>query len=117
MLGSSGEFAHAYKLATCLHDRPDGFTLDGDLVGPYERAAQARQACENIKSLMEMAGGSIDDVIKHRLRHRARVPRRVLPIIRSYFKVDRAAPASSWTGSPDPNLFSRSTRGASSTIR
>ena len=40
------------------------FTLDGELVGVGDPAAQARQAMENIKFLMEKAGGSLADVVK-----------------------------------------------------
>jgi enamine deaminase RidA (YjgF/YER057c/UK114 family) len=89
MLGSSGEFAHAYKLGNFVYmTGQTGFTLDGDLVGPYDAAAQARQACENIKSLMEMAGGSIDDVIKLIVYVTEREYRaESYPIIRSYFNV------------------------------
>src|SRR6476619_923988 len=60
MLGSEGTFAHAYKLGNFVYmTGQTGFTLDGKLVGPYDPAAQARQACENIKALMEKAGGTI----------------------------------------------------------
>ena len=63
------------------------FTLDGELVGVGDPAAQARQACENIKALIEMAGGRLDDVVRiivyvtdrgHRLT--------AYPMIRRYFE-------------------------------
>jgi enamine deaminase RidA (YjgF/YER057c/UK114 family) len=89
MLGSEGAFAHAYKLGNFVYmTGQTGFTLDGELVGPYDPAAQARQACENIKALMEMAGGTIDDVIKVIVYVTEREYRaESYPIIRSYFKV------------------------------
>jgi enamine deaminase RidA (YjgF/YER057c/UK114 family) len=66
------------------------FKFDGTLVGVGDPAAQARQACENIKALMEMAGGSMDDVVKlivyitdRSYRHAA------YPVIRSYFNEPR----------------------------
>ena len=41
-----------------------GFDLDGRFVGAGDAGAQAEQACQNIKQLMEEAGGSIHDVCK-----------------------------------------------------
>lgn len=41
-----------------------GFDFDGRLVGIGDPAAQTRQALENIRRLMEMAGGSLRDVVK-----------------------------------------------------
>ena len=41
-----------------------GLSLDGRLIGAGDPARQARQACENIKTLVEMAGGSLADVVK-----------------------------------------------------
>ncbi len=89
MLGSTGNFAHAYRLGNFVYmTGQTGFTLDGELVGPYDAAAQARQACENIKALMEMAGGTIDDVIKVIVYVTEREYRaESYPIIRSYFKL------------------------------
>jgi enamine deaminase RidA (YjgF/YER057c/UK114 family) len=62
------------------------FTLDGKLVGVGDPAVQARQAMDNIKTLMEMAGGSLADVVKlvvyaTSYAHRATAQ----PTIRSYF--------------------------------
>lgn len=66
MLGSTGPFAHAYRLGNFVYmTGQTGFTLDGELVGAYDAAAQARQACENIKALMEMAGGTMDDIVRY----------------------------------------------------
>ncbi len=41
-----------------------GFGLDGEPITPGDPAAQARQACENIKKLMEEAGGDLSHVVK-----------------------------------------------------
>ena len=89
MLGSTGQFAHAYKLGNFVYmTGQTGFTLSGELVGAYDAAAQARQACENIKALMEMAGGTIDDVIKVIVYVTEREYRaESYPIIKSYFRV------------------------------
>ena len=58
MLGSNGPAAQCYRLGNFVYmTGQTGFTLDGQLVGAYDPAVQARQACENIKALMEMAGG------------------------------------------------------------
>ncbi|MGH2472654.1 MAG: RidA family protein [Candidatus Limnocylindria bacterium] len=64
-----------------------GITLDGRFVGAGDPAAQARQACENIKTLMEMAGGSMSDVVKLTvyvtdIRYREET----YPVIRKYFE-------------------------------
>ena len=41
-----------------------GFGLDGEPAAPGDPAAQARQACENIKILVEEAGGDLSCVVK-----------------------------------------------------
>ena len=42
MLGSAGQFAHAYKLGNFVYmTGQTGFTLTGELVGAYDPAAQA----------------------------------------------------------------------------
>jgi len=89
MLGSSGTFAHAYKMGNFVYlTGQTGFTLTGELVGAYDAAAQARQACENIKALMEMAGGTIDDIVKLVVYVTEREYRaESYPIIKSYFKI------------------------------
>jgi enamine deaminase RidA (YjgF/YER057c/UK114 family) len=62
------------------------FTFDGKLVGVGDPAAQARQACENIKALMEMAGGTMADVVKMIVYVTDRGYRAAAyPVIRSYF--------------------------------
>lgn len=65
MLGSKGFAAQCYRAGNLVFmTGQTAFTLTGELVGVGDPAAQARQACENIKTLMEMAGGSIHDVVK-----------------------------------------------------
>ncbi len=41
-----------------------GFGLDGEPITPGDPAAQARQACENIKKLIAEAGGDLSHVVK-----------------------------------------------------
>ncbi len=41
-----------------------GFGLDGEPIAAGDAAAQARQACENIKKLMEEAGGDLSHIVK-----------------------------------------------------
>jgi enamine deaminase RidA (YjgF/YER057c/UK114 family) len=65
LLGSRGLRAECYRLGNFVYmTGQTGITLDGRFVGAGDPAAQARQACENIKTLMEMAGGSMADVVK-----------------------------------------------------
>ncbi len=65
MPGTSGVFAQCYRAGNLVFmSGQTGFTMDGDLVGVGDPAAQARQACQNIKTLMEMAGGTINDVVR-----------------------------------------------------
>ena len=50
-IGASGPAAQCYRLGNFVYmTGQTGFTLDGKLVGPHDPAAQARQACENIKA-------------------------------------------------------------------
>ena len=61
-------------------------TLDGRMVAAGDPVAQARQACENIKALVEMAGGRVSDVVKLVVYVTDRAHRRVTyPVIREYF--------------------------------
>ena len=89
MLGSTGNFAHAYRLGNFVYmTGQTGFTLDGELVGPYDAAAQARQACDNIKALMEMAGGTMDDIVRYVTYVTDRAYRFPMgKIFKSYFKM------------------------------
>lgn len=87
LLGSRGLRAD-YRLGNFVYmTGQTGITLDARFVGAGDPAAQARQACENIKTLMEMAGGSISDVVKLTvyvtdLRYREVA----YPVIRTYFE-------------------------------
>jgi enamine deaminase RidA (YjgF/YER057c/UK114 family) len=88
LLGSGGLRAECYRLGNfvCMTGQT-GITLDGRFVGAGDPAAQARQACENIKTLMEMAGGSMSDVVKFTvyvtdLKYREQA----YPVIRTYFE-------------------------------
>src|SRR4029077_3532630 len=65
MPGSGGAAAACYRAGNYVYvTGQTAFTLEGQLVGIGDPAAQARQAMENIKTLMEMAGGSLADVVK-----------------------------------------------------
>jgi enamine deaminase RidA (YjgF/YER057c/UK114 family) len=65
MPGTRGVFAQCYRAGNLVFmSGQTAFTLDGDLVGVGNPAAQAKQACDNIKALMEMAGGTINDVVR-----------------------------------------------------
>jgi len=89
MLGSYGPAAQAYRVGNFVFmTGQTAFTLEGELVGVGDPAAQARQACENIKALMEMAGGSMADVIKLIVYVTDRAHRATAyPVIRSYFDI------------------------------
>jgi len=41
-----------------------GFDMAGNLVGPYDAGVQARQACDNIRTLIEQMGGTMQDILK-----------------------------------------------------
>lgn len=88
LLGSRGPRAECYRLGNfVVMTGQTGISLGGELVGREDPAAQARQACENIKTLMDMAGGSMSDVVKLTVyvtdvRHREAA----YPVIRSYFE-------------------------------
>jgi enamine deaminase RidA (YjgF/YER057c/UK114 family) len=89
MPGSSGAAAQCYRVGNFVYmTGMTAFTLDtGELVGVGDPAAQARNACENIKTLMEMAGGKMSDVIKIITYVTDRSYREaVYPVIRSYFE-------------------------------
>jgi enamine deaminase RidA (YjgF/YER057c/UK114 family) len=87
MAGSAGAAAQCYRLGNLVvMTGQTAFTLTGELVGPYDAAAQARQACENIKALMEKAGGKMSDVVKIIVYITDRAYREAAyPVIRSYF--------------------------------
>jgi len=88
MPGSRGVAAQCWRCGNFVYmTGQTAFTLDGTLVGVGDPAAQARQACENIKALMEMAGGQLSDVIKIITYVTDRAHREhVYPVIQSYFE-------------------------------
>jgi enamine deaminase RidA (YjgF/YER057c/UK114 family) len=91
MPGSAGRRVECYRLGNFVYMTGQAaFTFDGKLVGVGDPAAQARQACENIKALMEMAGGTMADVVKLVVYVTDRAYRATAyPVIRSYFGPDR----------------------------
>jgi enamine deaminase RidA (YjgF/YER057c/UK114 family) len=63
--GTPGAWAQGFRSGNVVFlQGQTGLTLDGDVVHPYDPAGQARQALENIRTLMELAGGTLDDVVK-----------------------------------------------------
>jgi enamine deaminase RidA (YjgF/YER057c/UK114 family) len=62
------------------------FNEKGELVGVGDARVQAEQACENIKRLMELAGGTLSDVVKVVIYVTGRAHRAAAyPVIRRYF--------------------------------
>jgi enamine deaminase RidA (YjgF/YER057c/UK114 family) len=91
LLGSAGTRAECIRLGPFVYlTGQAAFTLDGRLVGIGDPAAQARQAMENIKTLMEAAGGSMADVVKLLVFVTDRAYREAAyPVIRSYLTEPR----------------------------
>ncbi len=87
MPGSAGRRTECYRLGNFVYmTGQTAFTFDGELVGIGDPAAQARQACENIKALIERAGGTMSDVVKLTVYVTDRAYRSAAyPVIRSYF--------------------------------
>jgi enamine deaminase RidA (YjgF/YER057c/UK114 family) len=87
MPGSAGRRVECYRLGNwvCMTGQA-AFTLDtGALVGIGDPAAQARQCCENIKTLMARAGGTMADLVKLTVYLTDRAHRAATyPVIRSY---------------------------------
>ncbi|HVA86337.1 MAG TPA: RidA family protein [Candidatus Saccharimonadales bacterium] len=85
--GTDGAWAQGYRAGNLVFlQGQTGLTLDGDLVAPHDPAGQARMALENIRTLMELAGGTLDDVVKivvYVTEHAYR--RDVYPIIGEFF--------------------------------
>ncbi|HXJ81425.1 MAG TPA: RidA family protein [Candidatus Methylomirabilis sp.] len=92
MPGSRGRRVECYRLGNwvCMTGQAS-FRLDtGEMVGIGDPAAQARQSCENVKALMERAGGSMADVVKLTVYLTDRAYREVTyPILRGYFAEPR----------------------------
>jgi enamine deaminase RidA (YjgF/YER057c/UK114 family) len=65
MLGSTGRAAQCVRAGNWVFLQGQvGWTLEGELVAVGDAAGQARQAMENIRALMELAGGSLSDVVR-----------------------------------------------------
>jgi enamine deaminase RidA (YjgF/YER057c/UK114 family) len=88
MPGSLGERAECYRLGNFVFmTGQTGFDFEGRLVGEGDAAAQARQACRNIERLMQMAGGTMKDVVKLTVYVTDRKHREAAyPVIRSFFE-------------------------------
>jgi enamine deaminase RidA (YjgF/YER057c/UK114 family) len=85
--GTKGGWAQGYRSGnTVLLQGQTGLTLDGDTVFPYDPAGQTRQALDNIRTLMEAAGGTLADVAKIVVYVTDRAHRaKVYPVIDEYF--------------------------------
>jgi enamine deaminase RidA (YjgF/YER057c/UK114 family) len=85
--GTGGSWAQGYRAGNLVFlQGQTGLTLDGDVVAPGDPAGQARLALENIRTLMELAGGSLADVVKivvYVTEHAYR--KQVYPIIDEFF--------------------------------
>ena len=65
MPGSVGQAAQCYRAGNHVYlQGQTGFTLDGELGFAGDAAGQAGRACQNIKTLMELAGGTLADVVR-----------------------------------------------------
>jgi enamine deaminase RidA (YjgF/YER057c/UK114 family) len=85
--GTGGSWAQGYRAGNLVFlQGQTGLTLDGEVVAPGDPAGQARLALENIRTLMELAGGSLSDVVKivvYVTEHAYR--KQVYPIIDEFF--------------------------------
>lgn len=85
--GTGGSWAQGYRAGNLVFlQGQTGLTLDGEVVAPGDPAGQARLALENIRTLMELAGGSLADVVKivvYVTEHAYR--KQVYPIIDEFF--------------------------------
>src|SRR5438132_1250679 len=60
-----GMWANCYRLGNLVAmTGQTAFTLDGELVGVGDPGRQTRQALDNIRALIERAGGRLSDVVK-----------------------------------------------------
>jgi enamine deaminase RidA (YjgF/YER057c/UK114 family) len=88
MPGSVGRRVECYRLGNwvCMTGQA-AFRLDtGELVGLGDPAAQAHQSCQNVRTLMQMAGATMADVVKLTVYVTDRAHRVLTyPVIRSYF--------------------------------
>ena len=85
--GTAGSWAQGYRAGNLVFlQGQTGLTLDGEVVAPGDPAGQARLALDNIRTLMELAGGRLSDVVKivvYVTEHAYR--RHVYPIIDEFF--------------------------------
>ena len=64
-LQAVGSYAQGYRAGNFVFlQGQTGLTLDGEIVAPGDPAGQTRQALENIRELMRLAGGTLADVVK-----------------------------------------------------
>ena len=62
---ATGRWAQGYRVGDIVFlQGQTGLTLDGEVVGVGDPAAQTRQALENITELLRIAGGTLADVVK-----------------------------------------------------
>src|SRR5271166_2445248 len=60
-LHAVGSYAQGYRAGNFVFlQGQTGLTLDGEIVAPNDPAGQTRQALENIRALMRLAGGDLD---------------------------------------------------------
>jgi enamine deaminase RidA (YjgF/YER057c/UK114 family) len=87
MLGSVGQAAQCYRAGNWVFLQGQvGWTLAGELVAVGDAAGQARQAMENIKRMMEEAGGSLADIVRVIVYVTDRAVRElVYPVIKGYW--------------------------------
>jgi enamine deaminase RidA (YjgF/YER057c/UK114 family) len=86
-LQAVGSYAQGYRAGNFVFlQGQTGLTLDGEIVAPGDPAGQTRQALENIRALMELAGGTLNDVVKIVVYVTEREYRaQVYPIIDEFF--------------------------------
>ena len=86
-LHAVGSYAQGYRAGDFVFlQGQTGLTLDGELVGVGDPAAQTRQAMANIRALMQLAGGDLADVVKMVVYITEREYRaQVYPVIDEFF--------------------------------
>jgi enamine deaminase RidA (YjgF/YER057c/UK114 family) len=86
-LHAVGSYAQGYRAGSFVFlQGQTGLTLDGEIVAPGDPEAQTRQAMENIRELMRLAGGDLADVVKIVVYITEREYRaKVYPVIDEYF--------------------------------
>jgi enamine deaminase RidA (YjgF/YER057c/UK114 family) len=88
MLGGIGRATQAVRAGNWVFLQGQvGWTLEGDLVALGDPAGQARQAMANIEALMELAGGSLTDIVRVVIYMTDRaVPDLAYPVIDQFWK-------------------------------